>query len=117
MPSKISLLHMIPFQLWRAQPLWLWRAAAQGIEDVGCVACSEASKQAAATRLGVCAGPERCLCSVEGRLLFLPHIEAWVRGVRTKLMQWSMRLLKEEVWQHAAAGSMAGKQQFEKKTN
>ena len=52
---------------------------------------------------------------MEGRLLFLPHIEAWVRGVRTKLMQWSMRLLKEEVWQHAAAGSMAGKQQFEKK--
>ena len=43
-----------------------------------------------------------------GRPLFLPHIEPWVRGVRSKLMQWSMRLLKEEEWQRAAAGGVAG---------
>jgi len=30
-----------------------------------------------------------------------------MRGVRTKVMQWSMRLLKEEVSQHPA-GSMGG---------
>ena len=53
------------------------------------------------------AGAERCLCSSEGGLPFRRHIENWMRGVRTKLMQWSMRLLKEEVWQHPA-GSMGG---------
>lgn len=39
----------------------------------------------------------------QARLPFLPHIEAWMRGLRTKLLQWSLRLLKEEVWQHSAS--------------
>lgn len=26
-----------------------------------------------------------------------------MRGLRTKLLQWSLRLLKEEVWQHSAS--------------
>ena len=54
------------------------------------------------------AGPAGSLCNGDGRLLFLPHIESWMRGVRSKLMQWSMRLLKEEVWQNAAAAGSAG---------
>lgn len=39
------------------------------------------------------------------QMSFLPHIENWMRGLRTKLLNWSMRLLKEEVWQNAASTS------------
>ncbi len=41
------------------------------------------------------AGPEGAFVDDEGQPLFLPHVELWLKAMRTKLTQWSTRLLAQ----------------------
>jgi hypothetical protein len=38
-------------------------------------------------------GPEEAFVDEEGTPIFMPHVEEWMKAMRTKLLQWSSRLL------------------------
>ncbi|CAL8467397.1 g6934 [Coccomyxa elongata] len=51
-------------------------------------------------------GPEGAFVDDEGQLLFLPHVELWLKAMRIKLTQWSTRLLAQETWTSVSEGGV-----------
>ncbi|EIE24413.1 hypothetical protein COCSUDRAFT_61838 [Coccomyxa subellipsoidea C-169] len=51
-------------------------------------------------------GSEGAFVDQEGTPLFQPHVEAWLKAMRSKLAQWSGRLLAQETWTSVSEGGV-----------
>ncbi|KAK9909456.1 hypothetical protein WJX75_002539 [Coccomyxa subellipsoidea] len=51
-------------------------------------------------------GSEGAFVDEEGTPLFLPHVELWLKAMRSKLLQWSGRLLAQETWTSVSEGGV-----------